>query len=171
MGRSFGGGNGNPLQCSCLENSRQRSLLGYNPCGCKESDMTERLTLPFIDFVVQFLSRASLFVTMDCSPPGFPVFHHHLEFAQIHVHWVGDAIQPFHPLMYPSPPAFNISQHQVFFRWPKYWSFSFSISSFNEYPGLISFMVEWFDVLQSKGLSTVYSNATIQKHQFFSTQP
>ena len=84
---------------------------------------------------------------MDCSMPGFPVHHQLLVLAQIHVHLVGDAIQPFHPLLYPSPPAFNISQHQVFFRWPKYWSFSFSISSFNEYPGLISFRTDLFDLL------------------------
>ena len=143
MGRSFGGGNGNPLQCSCLENSRQRSLLGYNPCGCKESDMTERLTLPFIDFVVQFLSRASLFVTMDCSPPGFPVFHHHLEFAQIHV----ESVMPpnhlilCHPLLllpsiFPSIRVFS-NESALHIRWPKYGSFRFCISPSSEYSGSI----------------------------------
>ena len=90
---------------------------------------------------------------MDCSTPGFPVLHHLLELAQTHVHQVGDTIQPSHPLSSPSP-AFNLSQHQTFFivlvlriRWPKYWSFSFSISPFNEYSGLISFRIDWFDVL------------------------
>ena len=53
---------------------------------------------------------------MDCSPPGFPVLHCLLEFAQIHVHWVGDAIQPSHPLLLPSPPVFNLSQHQGLFQ-------------------------------------------------------
>ena len=54
---------------------------------------------------------------MDFSTPGFPVLHHLLEFAQTHVHWVGDAIQSFHPLSFPSPPAFNLSQHQGLFQW------------------------------------------------------
>ena len=55
-------------------------------------------------------------------------------------------------------------------RWPKYWSFRFSINPSNEYLGLISFTIDWFDSLQSKGLSSVFSNTTVQKHQFFSTQ-
>ena len=54
---------------------------------------------------------------MDCSMPGFPVLHHLLEFAQIHVHWVSDAIQPSHPLLPPSPHALNLSQHQDLFQW------------------------------------------------------
>ena len=54
---------------------------------------------------------------MDCSTPGLPVFHHLLEFAQVHVHWIGDAIQPSHPLSSPSPPAFHLSQHQGLFQW------------------------------------------------------
>ena len=77
---------------------------------------------------------------MDCSTPGFPVHHQLLELTQTHVHWVGDAIQPSHPLSSPSPPAFNLFQHQVFssesvlrIRWPKYWSFSVSISPSKEY--------------------------------------
>ena len=53
----------------------------------------------------------------DCSTPGFPVLHHLLEFAEIHVHWIGDAIQPSHPLSPPSPPTFNLSQHQGLFQW------------------------------------------------------
>ena len=68
--------------------------------------------------------------------------------------WVSDAIQPSHPLSSPSPPAFNLSQHQGLFhelalhiRWPKYWSFSFSISPSNEYSGLISVRIDWFDLL------------------------
>ena len=92
---------------------------------------------------------------MDCSTPGFPVPHHLLELAQTHVHWFGDAIQPSHPLSPPSPPAFNLSQHQglsnelaLHIRWPKYWSFSFSICPSNEYSGLISFRMDWFDLLE-----------------------
>ena len=113
---------------------------------------------------------------MDCRTPGFPVLHHLPERVQTHVHWVSDAIQPSCPLSSPCPPAFNLSQHQTFnesavrIRWPKYWSlsFSFSISPSNEYSGLISFRMDWFDLLQSKGLSRVFSNTTVQKHQFFS---
>ena len=115
---------------------------------------------------------------MDCRTPGFPVLHHLPELVQTHIHWVSDTIQPSCPLSSPCPPAFNLSQHQIFnesalrIRWPKYWSlsFSFSISPSNEYSGLISFRMDWFDLLQSKGLSRVFSNTTVQKHQFFSAQ-
>ena len=115
---------------------------------------------------------------MDCSTPGIPVHHQLPEFTQIHVHWVSDAIQPSHPLLSPSPPTFNLSQRQGFsnesalqIRWPKHWSFSFNISPSNEHSGLISFRMDWLDLLQSKGLSRVFSNITIQQHQFFGAQP
>ena len=114
---------------------------------------------------------------MNCSTPGLPVHHQLPECTQIHVHRVSDVIQPSHPLLSPSPPAPNPSQGEdlrVFsnestlcMRWPKYWSFSFNISPSNEYPGLISFKMDW---LQSKGLSRVFSNTTVQKHQFFGAQ-
>ena len=87
---------------------------------------------------------------MNHSMPGLPVHHQLPEFTQTHVHRVGDAIQPFHPLSSPSSPAPNPSQLRVFsnestlrMRWPKYWSFSFSISPSNEHPGLISFRMGW----------------------------
>ena len=68
--------------------------------------------------VVQLLSRVWHFVTpVDCSTPGFPVLHYLPEFVQTHVHWVGDAIQPSHPLSSPSPPALSFSQHQGLFQW------------------------------------------------------
>ena len=86
---------------------------------------------------------------MDCSMPGFPGLHHLPELVQTHVHWVNDPIQPSHPLSFSSPPAFNLSQHQGFcnelalhIRWPKYWSFSLSISPSSEYSGLISFRID-----------------------------
>ena len=86
--------------------------------------------------------------------PGFHVHHQLLELAQSHVHLVSDTIQPSHALLSPSLPTFNLSQHQGFssesipcFRWPKYWSFSFSISSSNEYAGLTSFRMDWLDPL------------------------
>ena len=81
-----------------------------------------------------------------------------LEFTQTHVHWVGNASQPSHPVPSPSPSAFNLSQHQVFsnesvlhIRWPKYWSFSFNISPSNEYSGLISFRMDRMDLLAVQG--------------------
>ena len=108
---------------------------------------------------------------MDCSTLGLPVHHQLPEFTQTHVHWVGDTIQPSHPLSSPSLPAFNLCQHQGLFkwvlrlRWPKYWSFSFSISPSNEYSGLISFRMDWFDLL------AVISSTAVQKHQFLGIQP
>ena len=93
---------------------------------------------------------------MSCSMPGFPVHHQLPEFAQTHVHQNGNAIQPSSPLLSPSPPTFNLSQHQGFsnesvlhIRWSKYWSFSISPSS--EHSGLISFRIEWFDLLAVQG--------------------
>ena len=90
--------------------------------------------------------------------PGFPVYHKLPEIAQTHVHPVGDAIQTSHPLSSPFPPAFNLSSIRVFsnelvlhIRWPKYWSFSFSISPSNECSGLISFRMDWFDLLAVEG--------------------
>ena len=95
----------------------------------------------------------------DCSTPGPPVHHQFPELAQTHVHQVSDAIQPFHPLQSPSPPALNLSQYKVFsnesalhIRWPKYWSFSFSISPSSEYSGLISFRMDWFGLLAVQGI-------------------
>ena len=103
---------------------------------------------------VQSLSRVRLCDPMDCSTPGLPVHHQLPEFTQTHVHLVGDAIQPSHPLSSPSPPAVNLSQHQGLFkwvgshiRWPKCWSFSFNISLSNEYSGLFSFRMDWLDLL------------------------
>ena len=131
--------------------------------------------------MLQFSSVTQLCLTlcdpMNHSTPGLPVHHQLPEFTQTHVHQVGDAIQPSHALLSPSPPAPNPSHIRVFsnestlrMRWPKYWGFSFSISTSNEHPGLIS--SEWTGCisLQSKGLSRVFSNTTVQKHQFFSAQ-
>ena len=100
--------------------------------------------------------------SMDCSTPGFPVHHQLLELAQTFVYRVGDAIQPSHPLLSPSPPAFNLFQHQSLFpvsqlfssrgQTPNsHWSFSFSISPSNEYSGLISFRMDWLDLLAVQG--------------------
>ena len=105
---------------------------------------------------------------MDCSTPGFPVHHQLLELAQIHFHQVGDAIQPSHPLLSPSPPAFNLSHHQSLFqsvlriRWLNYWNYSFSISPSSEYSRLISFRIDWFDLLAVQGTL----KSLLQHHSF-----
>ena len=132
--------------------------------------------------VIQFSSVTkscpTLWDPMNRSTPGLPVHHQLPEFTQTHVHRVSDAIQPSHPLSSPSPPACNPSQHQGLFpwvnssmRWPKDWSFSFSINPFKEYSWLISFRIDWFHLLFAQGLSRVFSSTTVQKHQFFGAQP
>ena len=95
---------------------------------------------------------------MNCSTTGLPVHHQLPEFTQTHIHRVGDVIQPSHPLSSPSPPAPNPSQHQSLFQWvnsshevAKYWSFSFSIIPSKEIPGLISFRMDWLDLLVVQG--------------------
>ena len=111
-----------------------------------------------LEVSVQFSSVAQSCLTlcdpMNCSTPGLPVHHQLPEFTQTHVHRVSDAIQPSHPLSSPFPPAPTPPSIRVFsnesilcMRWPKYWSFSFSISPFKEYPGLISFRMDWLDLL------------------------
>ena len=95
---------------------------------------------------------------MNHSMPGLPVHHRLPEFTQTHEHQVGDTIQPFHPLSSPSPPAPIPPTIRVFsseltlrMRWPKYWSFSFSISPSNEHPALVYFRVDWLDLLVVQG--------------------
>ena len=93
-----------------------------------------------------------------CSMPGFPVLHYLLEFAQTHVCWVGDAIQPSHlllptlllPSVFPSIRVFS-NESVLRIRWPKSWSFSFSISASNEHSGLSSFRMDWLDLLAVQG--------------------
>ena len=94
----------------------------------------------------------TLWNSMDRSMPGFPVHHQLSEFAQTHVHWVADAIQPPHPLSPPSPLAVNLSQRQSLFQWvsPSYQVakvLELQLSPSNEYSGLISFRIDWFDLL------------------------
>ena len=136
---------------------------------------------------VQFSSVTQLCPTlcnpMNCSTPGFPVHHQHLEFTQTHVHRIGDAIQPSHPLSSPSPPAPIPACIRVFsnesalhIRWPKYWSFSFSIILSKEHPGLISFRMDWLDLLVVQGtlkslLQHHSSKASFLQHSaFFAVQ-
>ena len=112
---------------------------------------------------------------MDCSTPGFLV-HHQLPELKLKI---GDAVSSSRPLLSPSPPAFNPSQHQGLFqwvsvlciRWPKYWSFSFSISRSNEYSGLISFRMDWFDLAVQGTLKSLLqhhsSKESILQHSAF----
>ena len=93
----------------------------------------------------------TLWDPMYCSTPGFPVHHQLPELAQTRVHWVGDAIQPSHPLLFPPPPAFNLSQDQGLFQWGSSLHQVFSISPSNEYSGLISFRMDWLYLLAVQG--------------------
>ena len=113
---------------------------------------------------------------MDCSTPGFLVLHHLLEFTQTHVHWVGDAIQPSHPLSSPSPPTFNLSSIRVFSK-EFFASRGQRIGVSASASVLPVNMEDWFPLgltwlisFQFKGLSRIFSKITVQKHQFFSSQ-
>ena len=128
---------------------------------------------------VQSLSYVWLCDHMDCSMSDLPVHHQLLELAQTHDYWVSGAIQLSHHLSSPSPPAFNLSQHQGLFQWvssshqvAKVVEFSFSISPSNEYSGLISFMMDWLDLLAVQGtlkslLQHHSSKASILRCSFF----
>ena len=121
---------------------------------------------------------------MDCSTPGLPVHQFDEtdqlpELAQTHVHRVGDAIPPSHPLSSPSPPPLIFPSIRVFsnestvcIRWSKYWNFSFSISPSKEHSGLITFRIYWFNLLAvQKTLRSLLPNTTVLKHQFVGAQP
>ena len=111
---------------------------------------------------------------MNCSMPGFPIFHHLLEFAQTHIHWASDAIQASYPRLPPSPPAFNHSQCQSQLCASGGQSIGASVSA-----SVLPMNIQgWFPLgftglisLQFKGLSRVFPSTTVQRHQFFSAQP
>ena len=139
------------------------------------------ITLTFSLLYIQFRSIAQSCPTlcdpMDCSTPGFPVHHQLPEFTQINVHWVSDAMQPSHPLSSPSPPAFNLSQHQGLFQWvssshqvAKILEFQFQHQSFHEYSGLISFRMDWLDLVAVQQTLKSLLQITVQKHQYFGAQ-
>ena len=117
----------------------------------------------------------TLYDPVNCSTPGFPVHHQLPEFTQTHVHWVGDAIQPSHPLSSPSPPASNPSQHQGLFQLFAWGGQSIGVSAsasvlpMNTLDWSPLGWTSWIS-LQSKGLSRVFSNTTVQKHQWFGAQ-
>ena len=132
-------------------------------------------------FRLSVSSVAQLYPTlcnaMDCGTPGFPVHHQLLKPAQAHVYQVGDAIQPSHPLLSPSPPTFNLSQHQDLFQVSQFFASGgpSTGASASVLPVNIQdcFPLGLTDLifLQFKGLSRVFFNTTIQKHQFFGAQP
>ena len=118
------------------------------------------LVFSMIDATVRSVPQSctTLCNPMDSSTTGLPVNHQLLELAQTHIQWLSDAIQPSHSLSSPSPSAFNLCQPQGLFkesvlciRWPNYWSFSFGINPSNEYSGLISFRIDWLDLLAVQG--------------------
>ena len=120
-------------------------------------------------------SCPSLWNSVDCSTPGFPVLHHFPELAQTHAHWVSDTIQPSHLLSFRSPPAFNLSRHQGLFQWV---GSSHQVAEVSASASVLPMNIQdWFPLgwtgwisLKSKGLSRVFSNTTVQKHQFFHAQ-
>ena len=146
--------------CWCL--SLPRPSLSLPSCSCSVAKSCLTLCDP-----------------MDCSIPGFPVLHYLPECAQTQVHWVGDAIQPSHPLLPPFPFDFNLSQHQSFF--PVRWLFTSGGQSFGasasasvlpmNIQGWLPLGLTILISLLSMGCSRVFSNTTVRKHQFFSTQP
>ena len=134
-------------------------MLLYISRTCKGSEC-----LIVCNLIIQFSSVAQLCPSlsdhMDCSTSGLSVHHQLSEFAETHVHWVGDVIQSSHPLSSPSPPTFNLSQPQGLFQWvssshqvAKVLEFQLSISPSNEYSGLICFRIHWFDLLAIQGTS------------------
>ena len=151
--------------------------ISFRPCAISKNSQLFHYKFNIAKYSVQFSSVDQSCLTfcdpMDCSRSGFPVRHQLPEFIQTHVHRIGDAIQPFHPLLSPSPPAFNLSQHQGLFKWV---SSSYQVAKSTGVSASTSVLPvniqDWFPpgwtglILQSKGLSRVFSNTTVQKHQF-----
>ena len=146
-----------------------------------ESSREQGGTFSSVQFSLVAQSCLTLCNPMDGSMPGFPVHHQLLEFTQTHVQWVGDAIQPSHPLLFPSPPAFSLSEHQGLFKQvsslhqvAKVLEFQLQHQSSKEYSGLISFKMDWLDLLAVQGtlrslLQHNSSKASILWHSAFFT--
>ena len=136
------------------------------------NDVTNNRLLLFSSSVV-----SDYLQPMDCSMPGLTVPHHLPEFAQVHVHWISDVIQPSHPLLpllllpsiLPSIRVFS-NEMALLIMWPKYWGFNFIISTVNEYSRLISLGLIGL-ILLPKGFSRVFSSTTVKRYKFFSVQP
>ena len=150
---------GKAIKLSFPASPRTLSLRFDSTPVYREAELSTTNQGPDASVVVQWLRLClTLCDPMDCSTPAFPVLHYLPECAQTHVHWVNDAIQPSHPPSLPSLFALNLSLHQSLYsklafhiRWPKYWSFSFSISPSSEYSGLISFQMDWLELLAVQG--------------------
>ena len=146
-----------------LNRVKENFVFPYTTHKIKKQNKTKLLSdnfdsVMFTHFSSVTQSCLTLCDPMNRSTPGLPVHHQLPEFTQTHVHRVGDAIQPSHPLSSPFPPAPNPPSIRVFsnesalhIRWPKCWSFSRNISPSNEHPGLISFRMDWFDLLAVQG--------------------
>ena len=142
------------------------------------SSFPSKSTFSSVQFSSVVQSCLTLCDPMNRSTPGLSVYHQLPEFTQTHVHWVRDAIQPSHPRSSPSPPATNLSQHQSLFQWvnsshevSKVLELQLEHHSFQRNPRVDpSEWTGWIS-LQSKGPSRVFSNTTVQTHQFFSAQP
>ena len=142
------------IRVSVLQNVKS-STDGWWWCLCNSMNILNAMELYVV--VVKLLSHVWLFVTPWTAAKPL-VLHYLSEFAQTLICWVCDAIQPFHPLSSPSPPALNLSQHQGLFQWDgslhqvaKDWRVSFTISPSNEYSELISFRISWLDLLAVQG--------------------
>ena len=148
--------------CRVVSCAAGRECLLWLACSLDKTLLAFALFHFALQGQVQFSSVAQLCPTlcdpMNCNMPGLPVHHQLPEFTQTHIHRVSDAIQPSHPLLSPSPPASHPSLHQslsnestLCIRWPKYWSFSFSIIPSKEHAGPISFRMEWLDIFAVQG--------------------
>ena len=139
-----------------LMEMKEKSEKAGLKLNIQKTKIMESSPISSVQFSSVSQSCPTLCNPMNHSTPGLTVHHKIPEFTQTHVHWVGESIQPAHPLSSPSPPA--LSSNRVFsnesillMRWPKCWSFSFSISPSNEYSGLISFRMDWLDLLAVQG--------------------
>ena len=157
-----------------LSYTSRPSIQAPSPENHQDLSRQSETCLSFIRALITLKSSCSVtksYLTLchptACSMPGFPVLHYLSEFAETHVCWVYDTIQPSHtlspllllPSVFPSNRVFS-SESAPHIWWPKHWSFSFSISPSNEYSGFISFRIGWFDFLAVQGLSRVFSSTT-----------
>ena len=152
--------------CKQLESGRANRSSPFPSSGPSRWSYSLWAVVIVVQSLICVLTLCNL---MDCSTPVFPVLHHYPEFVQIHVHWIDDAIQPSYPLSPPSPPAFNLSQHES-----ALCSGGQSIRALASASVLPTNTQGWFPLgltglisLLSKGLSRVSSNTTVQKHPFF----
>ena len=145
------------------ESHGQRSLVGYSPWGNKELDTTEQRTLTGVWYILSSVAQSCLTLCdpMDCGTPGLPVHHQLLQLTKTHVHWVSDAIQPSHPLLSPSPPAFNLAPSLGSFPMSQFFASGGQSIGVSASTSVLSMNIrDWFPLgwtgwisLQSKGLS------------------